>query len=375
MLRFLAIPMIAACGFELAPGSMTTPVDADPDALGTEPGMPDDAVDAPMLVDAPPALSCHGSFEIVCLATAPATTFDVNGGSTRTIDTDTDAECRSPAAGSSISSACIVAAAMININGTLRATGSKPLILIGTTSVTVNGGSLIDVSSRGTQRGAGGRVCPILASAGGNAGGAGASFGTRGGMGGAGGTGTAASVPAISPLTDLVGGCNGAPGGAAAVVNAGIGGTGGGAVLLIGAAVVVNGTINASGGGAGGGLLAVAGGGGGGSGGAIVIDTMNFTFAGGSFLYAQGGGGGEGASLTTAGSPGGNPPTPGAPALGGKNTNGQGGDGGNGAVSSDASNGGSGNDGGGGGGGGAGHIRTTDTSFNSDGQSYPAFGS
>ena len=73
MMRYLALVTLAACGFDVAPGSMITPIDADPDALGTEPGMPDDATDAPPLIDAPPAASCHGTFETVCLATAPAT--------------------------------------------------------------------------------------------------------------------------------------------------------------------------------------------------------------------------------------------------------------------------------------------------------------
>ncbi len=366
MLRFLAITTLAACGFDLSNGAGITPVDADPDALGTEAG-----VDAPTMVDAPPAVSCHGGFELVCLSAAPLSTIDVTGGGTFTVDTDASTACGAPAAGSSITSACILAAATVNINGTLRATGSKPLILIGTISVTVNGGALIDVSSRGLERGAGARSCPISSGASGNDGGYGASFKTSGGMGGPGGAGSPGPSPSTSALTDLVGGCNGAPGGGTGV-NGGAGGAGGGAVLLIGPSVIINGTINASGGGGSGGALASAGGGGGGSGGSIVIDSPNFAFNGGSFLYAQGGGGGEGASLTTAGANGGVAQTPGSAALGGRNVNGQGGDGGNGAISSDGSAGNSGNDGGGGGGGGAGHIFTTDSNVNASGMAFPA---
>lgn len=370
MYRLLAFTVLAGCGFTVTPGSVTPHVDADPDALGTEPGMPTDAVDAPPTIDAPPGMNCYGSFESVCLTAAPQGPINVIGSSLLPIDTDTSTLCQSPASGSSLGPACILAAATISINGTLRATGSKPLILIGTTSITVNGGSLIDVASRGFERGAGARACPPGGGAGGNAGGHGASFGTLGGIGGAGGSGMAGGVPQVIALTDLLGGCTGAPGGGSGVTP-GLGGLGGGAVLLIGTAVIINGTINASGGGASGGVTGAGGGGGGGSGGAIVVDSQNVSFNGGAFLYAQGGGGGEGASVTTTGAPGGVAPTPGGPAIGGRNVNSQGGDGGNGAVSSSASGGNSGNDGGGGGGGGAGHIKITDGTFTDGGSTYP----
>lgn len=368
MLRVLAISAVAGCGFSAGTGSMNTPVDAP---LGTEPGMPDAPGDVGM-VDAPMmALSCHGSFKMVCIGIVPAPTLDVGGSALLAINTDTSSQCLAPAAGSTVTSGCILAAANIYINGTIRATGSKPLILIATTQISVNGGALIDVASRVAEQGAGGRTSCSGGGPGGNAGGSGGSFGTRGGIGGSSGGSTSGTPGGVTALQNLVGGCPGVAGGGL-VANHGAAGLGGGAVLVISPSINMNGKINASGGGGGGGVLVDGGGGGGGSGGVIVFDTANLTFNGGSHLFAQGGGGGEGASLTTAGAAGATASAVNTAALGGRNTNNDGGDGGDGAVSSDASSGGSGDDSGGGGGGGAGHIYTTDTTFNNNGQSAPA---
>lgn len=365
MLRVLAVSLVAACGFSAKPGGNNGTVDA---ARGGEPGDPDAAIDA--MIDAPMFINCHGSFKSVCLPTLPPLTLDF---ASKAIDTDGTTDCITPAAGSAIASACIVAAGTITINGTLRATGSKPLIVIATTSFTINGNGVIDVASRGTERGAGSRMTCNTGGggAGGNAGGIGGSFATRGGLGGSGGTGSSGSQQAIAALQDLVGGCAGFNGGGIAVVNRGPGGFGGGAVLVISPSIIVNNRINASGAGGGGGLTGLAGGGGGGSGGAIVLDTPNLTLNGGALLWAQGGGGGEGAATVSGGDPGDPGSTPGTAAAGGSGINPQGGDGGNGAVSNDASNGNNGNDGGGGGGGGAGYVRTTDTSVPTGGSSFP----
>jgi hypothetical protein len=368
MRRLLAVGVLGGCGFTAATGSQgpaDARIDAPPGALA------DAAIDAEIdaAFDAPLAMSCHGTFETVCIAQPIGANLDVN--SPLAIDTDTSPLCQPPAAGSTITSACILARASFGLNNTLRATGSRPLILIATGAFTINGSGTLDVGSRGLMRGAGGRACAGFATPGSHAGGAGASFGTLGGLGGTGGASTSGSVPQTTALVDLVGGCSGIPGGSTAVIESGPGGLGGGAVLVIASSITVNGNINASGGGGGGGITANAGGGGGGAGGAVVLDTQNLTINGGGRVFAQGGGGGEGAGPITPGAAGGATTTANAAALGGGGAQSTGGDGGLGAVAAGGTPGSAGTTSGGGGGGGAGHIRSTDPAPTITGETYP----
>jgi hypothetical protein len=176
---------------------------------------------------------------------------------------------------------CVIASSSITLASgkTLIAHGSKPLVLLATSTFDLEG--TIDVSSkRGGTPGAGALAsCPNTTPAAGNSGGFGGSFGGKGGDGGTiagtpdGTNGIAA--PALPTLpTDLRGGC---PGGNGSSTTAGIapaGGSGGGAVLIIAVdKIQMNGTINASGSGGKGGPNMKSGGGGGGSGGMIVLDS------------------------------------------------------------------------------------------------------
>ena len=346
MLRWCWLATLAACGFHAPDG------EDDSSAPG----------------DTRSAL-CFGSFVEVCLVAAPGPPIMVNTGETRTIDTQlgsSDCAATMPDVG-----ACVVAAASIAVNGTLRGTGARPLILLASDSIVINSGGVIDVAShRGVaELGAGTNpqsrcvlgTMPTMMT-----GGWGGSNAGKGGNGdvaggpGSGGGGAAATLP--RPTAALFGGCAGSKGAGSA---AGTGGAGGGAVDLIAATIAVNGTVNASGAGADGANNDSAGGGGGGSGGLIVLDAPDVTINGSAQVLAQGGGGGEGGpSGGGKGGDGMDPMTAGQAAPGG-GAGGSGGDGGAGATTAGGGNGGSDNglytdDGGGGGGGGAGFIITTD---------------
>lgn len=269
---------------------------------------------------------------------------------------------------------CVVTGAGLTFaqTTTLRAIGTKPLVLLSTALIDVRG--VIDVSFGGAGADPAGQ-CTGATPAMGNSGGAGGSFGGRGGNGGQvnapAGSSTAAPRLARFPAT-LRGGCDGeygAPSG-----SGGPPGFGGGAVAFIAPSIALKGVINASGGYALGGIADAgqvgAGGGGGGSGGMIVLDIpMAGIMVGPSgLLFSNGGGGGEGADMTLGGRPGRTPSAP-TPAAEGGGDGGPGNignpDGGNGGAGSagaeidgEASPGGAqgGDGGGGGGGGGAGFI-------------------
>ena len=361
----VALGLAAGCGFSAPAGQ--GPIDAAPsrDADALDP----DATLVDGSIDAPPGAACYGSaFGRVCLSSEPTGATAINAPST--IDTDSPAMCAATVAGTTIANACVVAAGSFSIDNRLAATGSRPLVLVADGAITINMMGVVDVSSRGTTRGAGAATTCLGATLPGTGGGgAGGSFSGAGGNGGS-GTGGAGGVAApASQLTVLRGGCPGTNGHGGAV-----GANGGGAVLLIASAITINGRIEANGSGGGAAAAGDRGGGGGGSGGTIILDTMNLTFNASGRLSAQGGGGGGGSSNNTAGGSGGDPVAVGQAAFGGAG-GGNGGSGGAGGTGGAASPGtaGSGNSGGGGGGGGAGYIRSLDPAFAQGGMAVPNF--
>ena len=322
--------------------------------------------------DAPPAgsdamtgsdsgsqMACYGAGPgKVCFAQAPTGTQMLNAA----IDTDT-AACATNVIGTS--PGCVLAGDTVMVTGTVAVTGSKPLVLVAATTLTIAG--TLDASSHragGGQIGAGAdpATCNAGTVPGTRGGGAGGSFGTQGGNGGNnnGGNGAGIAGAAQATLTTLRGGCPGQTGNTGGGT-AGTAGHGGGAVYLIAGAtlLVTSGSINASGQPGGGAMPSSAGGGGGGAGGLIVFDAPSVT--NNASVFANGGGGGEGASGNTNGNTGADPTANSAP--GGTGGSGPGGDGGKGAFAANAAtNGanGTGNGtggGGGGGGGGAGLIK------------------
>jgi hypothetical protein len=262
---------------------------------------------------------------------------------------------------------CVIAAESIEIEATVRAIGSKPLVLVATKTIDV--GSTLDAASHrngaapytNTQTGAGADPaggCDGGMQPAGSGGGAGGSLIGSGGLGGAGtGGGTGGTTDGKRAVTTLRGGCRGQD----AAGTGGKGGRGGGAVYLIAeTSITIGAPINASGEGGHPGLANSTGAGGGGSGGMIVLDSPTIT--NNSIVFANGASGGEGSGLSTPGTPGpepgdqnASPPATGGTANGGDGGRGSGGgmaDGGNG-INGNAAQGG----GGGAGGGGIGGIR------------------
>lgn len=263
--------------------------------------------------DAPPPSKQYGSFIQVTLAASDVLNTEQTWTGMVDINTDPSAAatsgCKAPTDGAAY---CVIAYSKITLASaaTLTAHGSRPLVLLATSSFDLEG--TIDVSSGPGRSGAGAPPpgkCQGTAATG-HSGGYGGSFGGKGGDGGKplSGTGEAGGV-ATAPLGSipkiLQGGC---PGGAGATDGGpgGAGGDGGGAVLIISPMIKVNGKIKASGaGGHGGGSSAAAsGGGGGGSGGMIVLDGTIAAATPPAFeiwLFANGGGGGQGGTATGAG--------------------------------------------------------------------------
>ncbi len=367
----LALGLVTACGFHAPAGDV--PRDAVGDGANGADGDGPPPTDGLVVPDAPPGAACYGgSFGRVCLSSPPTGTRDVS--SQVTIDTDDPAMCATTVAGTTITNACVLAATAWTINSRLSARGSRVLVIVGTTSIAVNGAGTIDVSSHVNPvvRGAGAATsCAGANSPSGGGGGAGGSYSQGGGSGGSGNGGTG-GTPNATLVVSVRGGCpggNGAGGG-------GAGGFGGGAVDLIAPSISVDGMIAANGAGGRGGAASGKGGGGGGSGGAIVLDTQGLTFNGSGRLMAQGGGGGEGAANS---SDGGDASDPSLAEIGtvanGGSGGGNGGDGGDGAAggAGDPGGSGSGNAGGGGGGGSAGFVHSLDAQFPRSGMSVPDF--
>jgi hypothetical protein len=377
----IAIP-IAGCGFQ------STAKPGEDAGIDGPPPVIDAAIDTP--IDMPAATGCVGAGDWqVCLGTAPPGPKTLDG----TLNTDTSDRCLAnipPGWGGLQADACFIVADTITV-GSLRAVGSRALVLAAATRLTVT--TLLDVSSKRGDRGAGSQSTECKAFGrepssgnaqppehGGGGGGAGGSFMTQAGNGGTGDDGVhqngLVSDPDFGAPMRLRGGCAGQPGGGAGSSSAG---PGGGAVyLLSGGTLVLTGVINASGGGGAGGSSQPSnaggrGGGGGGSGGAIFLYGAPITTAATTVLLANGGSGGGGGAEggpTADGSDGHEPlvTAPSTPAVGGaaglESPNGSGGAGGDGYPATNvapndhlnAKNGDVGG-GGGGGGGGAGYIQ------------------
>jgi hypothetical protein len=301
----------------------------------------------------------------------------------------TSAEVSSPPS-SIVNEARVIWVTSFVVSGaaTLRATGSRPLMVVSTGDMTIDGS--IDVSSSTRTAGdfdlgAGAIADPSSCSspplAGtrcgkhGASGGGGGGFAIAGGAGDGGGKGhdcgdgdsdgkppTSGGAPIEGLAGQIRGGCAGAPGDftdedGAVIEDRGEGGPGGGALHLTARGVLtVRGTLHAGGAGGRPGSDHRASGGGGGSGGYIGLESNDLRVQQSAVLAANGGGGGGGCDNPTglAGADG----TPFATAAAGGAAQGDGGEGNDGAYLSvapgtaDAA----GKRGGGGGGGGVGFI-------------------
>lgn len=245
---------------------------------------------------------CYGTGLVTaCFDDVPSGTQTFGGN--QTIDTDTDARC---ATTTNAVPACVIAAETITIeNGFWAASGSRPLVLVATQTISVTSVLTVGSSRQFGFTGAGADMpgCNAGTAPTGSSGGAGGSFGGTGGDGAA--VGTAGTAGAALTPTTLRGGCPGQDGAdAVAPLGPGTGGHGGGAVYLIAdGSITIGGLVSASGAGGGGGANgAAAGGGGGGSGGFIGFDTPSLTITGNAL--ANGGGGGEGSGNQSTGLPG-----------------------------------------------------------------------
>jgi len=264
---------------------------------------------------------CFGKVFPICLSAVPSSprTFQVS----TSIDTDSTgsaSECDQN--NDQVANYCVITGAGLTlpVGATLTAHGSKPLVLLSTTTMEIAGS--IDVSSHqggATFPGAGSNpktagACTSMPPPVGptqNGGGYGGSFGVQGGNGGTSQVGTGGGIAARKlaafPAV-LRGGCSGSYGSAGGVEVQG--GDGGGAVALIAAMQIhIDGTINASGAGGNGGIQNVGDGGGagsgGGSGGMILLDSpLPLVFGASVKVWANGGSGGQGAAAHTDGASG-----------------------------------------------------------------------
>jgi hypothetical protein len=274
--------------------------------------------DVDAMTDTPAVERTFGSFvKVTFVAASDLPTVMLSWTTDADIDTDAGSGSLCNEHRNEQSSAyCVVAATSLSLAEgiTLRAHGSKPLVLLATTGSFDLHGKLDVSSKRGSPAGAGANPMPLCANgvteAFGHAGGYGGSFGGKGGNGGlpaAVGTGESAGVaaPALATVPGtLRGGCPGGNG-AMGIVTGGRGGSGGGAVAIIAPTINVGAMarINASGAGGDGGpadAAVASGGGGGGSGGMIVLDGSIGppSPATGVWIYANGGGGGQGGTAT-----------------------------------------------------------------------------
>ena len=309
--------------------------------------------------DATPSQNCYGvddpPFARVCVDNPPDTyLFSLS------IDTTLgSSDCMNP---TGVDDAyCLIYARTLVVED-LKVRGKRPLVLIGTTSLTVKDGKTIGAAGvtgdTTTPPAANGCIgASGTAGVGGGGGAGGAAFGNAGGNGGSGTAGVGGTAVSISSTTAIRGGCQGGVGGTS-VPNGTRGGNGGGAVYLLGGGMVtVDGTVNVSGAG-GSASPAQSGGSGGGSGGMILLwSGGTISIGSAAKLMAMGGSGGSGGGGAQAGSSGKDPDTLGQAVVGGV---GGGAAGGNGASRTLAgtAGGGSSSAAGGGGGGSVGLIKT-----------------
>lgn len=320
----------------------------------------DRPLDAAPEPDAPPpdARLCFGAGTLtVCLKAAPTMRFSVEGGTTTTVDTTASQGCEEYTG--SQDDLCVISATSFELDGTLIAKGSRPLVLVTPGTITIGAAAKLDLAGGFLAPGAGSPAmdCVLPSQAMMSGGGGGGSFGSAGGNGGPGngGSGGAAAAPMVA--TRLRAGCNGRTGANSGATP----GRGGGALALIASAIRIEGVVTASGtrgfGGAGNSNPG-RGGGGGGSGGMIVLDAPMIVLGSSALVIANGGGGGEGGGDPAPGRDGADPTSATAAAVGGSGGS-LGGDGGDGAFGTTAAKtGGTGAPptGGGGGGGGVGVI-------------------
>ncbi len=275
--------------------------------------------------------------------------------------------------------ACFIVATSIKVDAELTVIGNRPLVLLASTTITINAN--LDAAGHGIVAGPGapamGTDCPAFAqdpasNTDGGGGGAGGSFMSKGGDGGSGdGTahqpGQAGMALQVNPQL-LRAGCNGQKGGSGqSAGNGGNGGVGGGAVYLVagdGITIASGVLVNVSGGG-GNGPGRQGGGGGGGTGGMLMFNAPIIT-ATDALVMANGGGGSSGGDDSGSGNPdpGNEPTSPTSVPSGGtgSDTAGNGGDGyyddGTPHDAGSGTNGGTSNRGGGAGGGGRGFIQS-----------------
>jgi len=311
--RLILVASLGGCGFGV--NSTEVPRDGSPVTDGTsmvDGALPIDAKGQPL-----DAQLCIGRGLIqVCVTVEPTNTLTPTG----MIDTSSASNCTVRPFLGGIEQ-CAIIARNININSTVLAIGSRPLILVATDDISITAAGTLDASSRfGVRKGAGtglggcGALKPAEDDSGGGGGGGGGGFGTSGGDGGTGdaddnGAGDDAlggGGGGVVTASGLRGGCSGSKGGAAGGNLGGLGGEGGGGVYLIaGRKLTVDGNVFASG--AGGGANndnsgAEQGGGGGGSGGMIGLDAQMVAVSG--FVVANGGAGGGGGGANGGGKPG-----------------------------------------------------------------------
>jgi hypothetical protein len=252
-------------------------------------------VDAALVADVP-VDPCIGSQLVqLCVTASIDGLLGVSASSTLDLSTDLSSECLPYTFMGIDPEACVIAARDIVIDGGVRAVGKRALVLIGFSSITING--TVDVSSArgssGKGAGSGPGECSLVPSAAGRGGGAGGTFGGRGGLGG-GGAGVGGQPGSAAIANRLRGGCPG--GGGSGTAGSALSNYGGGSVYLLShGKITIAGTVNASGaGGFAGGPTASDGGDGAGSGGMIGLEAPEVITTTGSAVFANGGGGGQG---------------------------------------------------------------------------------
>ena len=369
-MRFVFIALaLGACSFH--PGALAGDAASDqtphPDAAGQDVYTPDvaipDVAASDAIEDACVVVSDLGVN--LCPMTSPGPALEISASTSIHTDDGMTTPANPAIAcammkGGSTPSVCAIYATSITIdaNVTLSATGGKPLVLIATQSIDLEG--VLDVASH--IGGATGPASPNPSCQAGtnpkNAGGGqGGSYETSGAGGGDedGAAGTAGAAGATVSIAKLAGGCPGANGG-----GGGAGGAGGGVVLISTPSLTIGtgGAIDASGAAGHGAAAGRHGGGGAGSGGLIAINAAIITMNGNAQIFANGSNGGGGSSSNPASN--GADPTGAASGGSGGASGGSGGAGATGATRAAAAVAGhpgtNNNDGGGGGGGGAGAI-------------------
>jgi hypothetical protein len=287
------VVVLAACGFEHGVPAGHGPNDGD---IDVPPGVDPDA-----MPDADPGCFGPAPF-VVCPTVQPTQPLDIDSNIT------TNGTAQSCDTGRGVvmtiagTESCVLAGTDITFSGssTRGSSGSRPLVLIATGTITIAEGDTLD--ARGATIGPGPGSNPSdcgappsgMVSGGNGGGGAGGSFGSKGGSGANGGAaaGGPANAAASTPVNKLRGGCPGGSGAGTTVA----GGNGGGAVLMIAKTKIqIDGTLTVSGAGGLGGKSAKGGGGGGGSGGMIVLHAPMVSIGDNARLIANGGGGGGGA--------------------------------------------------------------------------------